>query len=161
MLKTIDFSKKHFECGGRKFTRQDTIGLARYQVLQKLALEFGFSATFIDTYKNLRILLDNLNAVKFVESAVLVWNMLYGITQLEEKYPAAMRICALFIDEDGEDASIYDEGKMNDKIECWGRELAIFPFLNLAGNLVETWIDAYRYVSQSGLPKPEKSELLQ
>jgi hypothetical protein len=51
-LRTIALSEKHFECGGRKFYIQDSLSFNRYRELQKLNLEFGFSATFIDIFEN-------------------------------------------------------------------------------------------------------------
>jgi hypothetical protein len=150
-LRTIDFSKKHFECGGRKFTVKDSIGFSRYRELQKLNLEFGYSATFHDIFKNIKQAWDFLNAVKLGEAAVVLHNIMYGVVSLEEKDDTALRICALFIDEDGEDVTLYDEGKMREKIECWGKECDVLPFFQLAASLVPDWTNIYRDFSQNGL----------
>jgi hypothetical protein len=161
MLKTIDFSKKHFECGGRKFFVRDSLSFARYRELQKINLEFGFSASFQDIFKNLRIAWDNLNALKLGEAAVTIHNIMYGIVQLDDKDDPALRVCALFIDEEGEDDSQYDEGKMKEKIECWGKELEVLPFFHLASDLTTGWTDAYKVVILSGLPKVQENEPVQ
>ena len=63
-LRVIDFSKKHFECGGKKFYVKDSLSFARYRELQKLNLEFGYSATFQDIFKNIKTAWDFLNATK-------------------------------------------------------------------------------------------------
>ena len=154
-LKTIDFSQKHFECQGRKFYVKDSLSFARYRELQKLNLEFGYSATFHDIFKNIRTAWEYLNGTKLGEAAVVLHNIMYGVVSLEEKDDPALRLCALFIDEEGEDPTVYDEGKMKEKIECWGRELEISPFFQLASNLVPGWMPAYRVVSQSGLKSKE------
>lgn len=149
-LRTIDFSKKHFECGGRRFTLKDTLSFARYRELQKLNLEFGYSATFHDTFKHLREAWDLLNQTKLGEAAVVLHNIMFGVVALEEKDDPAFRVCALFIDYEGEDPAIYDEGTMRDKIDCWARELDVTPFFQLAASLVPYWTNAYRIVSQNG-----------
>lgn len=156
-LKIIDFSQKHFECQGRKFYVKDSLSFNRYRELQKLNLEFGYSATFHDIFKNLRTAWDYLNSTKLGDAAVVMHNIMYGVVSLEEKDDPALRLCALFIDEEGEDATVYDEGNMREKIECWGKECAVLPFFQLASNLVPGWMPAYRVVSHDGLKsEPEK-----
>jgi hypothetical protein len=155
-LRVIDFSKKYFECDGRKFYLKDTLSFNRYRELQKIILEFGYSATFVDIFKNLRIAWDHLNNLHLGDAAVMLHNIMYGIKNLEDKDDPALRICALFIDEEGEDPTVYDEGKMREKIDCWSRELSVTPFFQLAANLVPSWINAYKIVSQTGLKKERK-----
>lgn len=160
-LRTIDFSKKHFECGGRKFYVRDTLSFARYRELQKLNLEFGFSSTFQDIFKNIRLAWDQLNATRLGEAAVILHNIMYGVVSLEDKEDPGIRMCALFIDEEGEDPTIFDEAKMRDKIECWSKELSVTPFFQLAANLVPHWIDAWQLLTPDGsnVPKEEPSQL--
>lgn len=149
-LRSIDFSKKFFECGGRKFYVRDTLSFNRYRELQKINLEFGYSATFQDVFKHIREAWDFLNQTKLGEAAVVLHNIMYGVVSLEEKDDPALRLCALFIDEEGEDPAVYDEGKMREKIECWSKELDISPFFQLAAGLVPHWTAAYQIVSRSG-----------
>ena len=154
-LKTVDFSKKYFECDGRKFYLHDTLSFNRYRELQKCILEFGYSATFVDIFKNLRVAWDHLNNLKLGDAAVTLHNIMYGIKSLDDKDDPALRICALFIDEEGEDPTVYDEGRMREKIDCWGKELSVTPFFQLASRQVPYWTKAYDIVSQSGLKKEE------
>lgn len=155
-LREINFDNKFFECGGKKFYVKDSLSFARYREMQKLNLEFGYSATFNDIFKHIREAWDMLNALKLAEAAVILHNIMYGVVSLENKDDPALRLCALFIDEEGEDPTIYDEGKMRDKIECWGKELDVTPFFQLASNLVDNWMQSYRELSQSGLPKEKE-----
>jgi hypothetical protein len=156
-LRVIDFSKKHFECDGRKFYIKDTLSFARYRELQKLNLEFGYSATFHDVFNHIKEAWDFLNQTKLSEAAVVLHNIMYGVVSLEDKDDPALRLCALFIDEEGEDAIVYDEGKMREKIECWSKELAVLPFFQLAASLVPHWSAAYRVVIPDG-SQEEKAE---
>lgn len=148
-LKTVDFSKKYFECGGRKFYLKDSLGFARYKELQKLNLEFGYSANFHETFKQIRVAWDHLNHLRLGEAAVVLHNVMYGVVSLDEKDDPALRMCALFIDEEGEDVTVYDEGKMSEKIACWAEECDISPFFQLAASLCPGWIPAYKVVIQS------------
>jgi hypothetical protein len=157
-LRLIDFSKKYFECQGRKFYVKDSLSFARYRELQKINLEFGYSATFHDIFKNIKTAWDFLNQTKLGEAAVTLHNIMYGVVSLEEKDDAALRLCALFIDEEGEDATQYDEGKMREKIECWGKECSVTPFFQLAANLVPLWIPSYNQIFQNGLVPPKVTE---
>ena len=157
-LREIDFSSKHFECGGRKFYIKDSLSFARYVELQKLNLEFGFSGSFFDIYKNVKIAFDFLNEMKPAEGAVVLHNILKGIVSLDDKDIPALKICALFINEEGEDPTIYDEGKMKDKIDCWGKECSVLPFFQLALELVPHWISVYKQLSLDGSPKAESEK---
>lgn len=159
-LRIIDFSQKHFECDGRKFYVKDSLSFTRYRELQKLNLEFGYSATFHDIFKHIKEAWDCLNASHQAEAAVVLHNIMYGVVSLEDnKYDAALRLCALFIDEEGEDPTVYDEGKMREKIDCWGKELDTLPFFHLASNIVPGWMPVYKLLIQDGLvEKGAKSE---
>jgi len=146
----VDLDKKYFECEGRKFTVKESLSFARYKVLQELNLEFGYSANFHETFKQLRIAWDHLNNLRLGEAAVTLHNVMYGVVSLDEKHDPALRMCALFIDEEGEDPAVYDEGKMREKIDCWERgRLDVSPFFQLAANLCPDWIPAYKLVTQS------------
>lgn len=149
-LKTIDFTKKHFECGGKKFYVRDSLSFARYRELQKINLEFGYSATFQDIFKNIRTAWDLLNQVKLGEAAVVLHNIMYGVVSLEEKDDPALRLCALFIDEEGEDPFVYDEAKTKEKIEIWSKECDVTPFFQLASSLTPGWSHAYKIIIPDG-----------
>lgn len=157
-LKSIDFSKKYFECGGKKFYVKESLSFVRYRELQKLNLEFGYSATFHDTFKNIKTAWDFLNQTKLAEAAVVLHNIMYGVVSLDDKDDPALRICALFIDEEGEDPTVCDEGKMREKIDCWAKELSVSPFFQLAANLIPDWITHYQAVSQDGLKRVVESQ---
>ena len=104
--------------------------LISYRELQKLILEFGYSATFVDIFKNIRTAWDHMNTLKLGDAAVTLHNVMYGIKSLDEKDDPALRMCALFIDEEGEDPTVYDEGKMKEKIDCWGVSCRLPLFFN-------------------------------
>jgi hypothetical protein len=156
-LRVIDFNtNKSFECGGKKFYLKESLGFMRYRELQKINMEFGYSATFQDIFTHIKQAWDLLNATKLGEAAVVLHNIIYGIVSLEEKRDPALRLCALFIDEEGEDPTVYDPAKMEEKIECWGKELDTLPFFQLASNIVPGWMPVYKMIINDGLLEKAK-----
>jgi hypothetical protein len=157
-MRKLDFSvEMYFECGGKKFFVTDSLSFNRYREMQKLMIEFGYSATFKDIFDNLKLSIDAFNKHKYDEMVIIVHNVLNGITKIETKDDPAIRLCALFINEEGEDATTYSEGQMKSKIDCWTKELDIAPFFYLAASLVAHWMPAYELTIQNGL-KPETIE---
>ena len=158
-LRTVNFDDKYFECEGRKFYVKDSLSFARYKVLQELNLEFGYSANFHDLFKQVRIAWDHMNNLKLGEAAVVLHNIMYGIISLDEKDDSAFRMCALFVDEEGEDPAVYDEGKMRENIDCWEKGgLDSAPFFHFAAGLCTGWIPAYKTVLNDGLKPPKGQE---
>lgn len=158
-LRTLNFDKdKCFECDGKKFYVQDSISFVRYKELQKIILQFGYSATFVDIFKNLRIAWEHLNNLRLGEAAVILHNIMAGIIDLDDKNDPALRMCTLFINEENEDPTRYDEAIMQAKIDSWSKELDVTPFFLFAASLVPDWTNAYRVVSQIGSEKQQKQE---
>lgn len=153
VLRTINLDDKHFECAGRKFYVHDTISFNRYRKLQELVIEFAYSATFIQIFNNVYKAWEAMNSLKFADAAVILHNIMVGVKKLEDKNDPALQICALFIDEEGEDRTVYDEAKLSEKIDCWATELDVSPFFHFASSRVPDWIHAYKIVSPDGLSK--------
>ena len=86
-----------------------------------------------------------------------LYNLLHGVAAIENKDAAALRLCALFINESDEDVTVFDEAKMKDKIECWSKELDVSPFFHLAASLVDGWMPAYNITIRNTL-KEEKAK---
>jgi len=157
-MKSLDFNTtKYFECGGKKFFVRESLSFTRYKELQKLMIEFGYSATFQDIFNNLKTAIDAFNKHKYDEMVVTIHNVLNGITKIETKDDPALRLCALFIDEEGEDPTRYNEAEMKAKIDCWGEEYEVGPFFYLAAGLAQGWMQAYEIVLKNGSKvEPEK-----
>jgi hypothetical protein len=158
-IKTLDFKEKQFECDGRMFYIQDSLSFNRYRELQRISIEFGFSTTFIDLYKEVKKSYDLVQTNKnWGDLAVTLFNILSGVSKLDEKDAPALRLCALFIKEADEDVTVYDELKIKDKINCWSKELDVSPFFHMAVNLVNGWMPAYKITSQSILNKESEEK---
>lgn len=156
-LRRIDFSKeKSFECDGRKFHIDESLSFARYRELQKISIEFGFTATFEDIFKNLTKAIESYNKHDYFDMSIVIYKIQEGIKNLETKDDPALRICALFINEDSEDVTVYSESVIKSKIDCWGGFLSIDPFFYLAASLVPYWTNVYALHIRDGLNPPEK-----
>jgi len=153
-LRTIDFKDKKFDCGGRTFFIEDTLSFNRYRELQRLSIEFGFSRTFVDLFKDVQKCYDLMQTSKnYADVSVTLYNILSGTAMIEEKDAPALRLCALFINEKDEDTTTFDEKRMKEKIDCWSKELEVSPFFHLAASLVDGWMPAYKLTTRNTLKK--------
>jgi len=158
-LKTIDFKTGKFECGGRVFMLQDSLSFNRYRELQRIAIEFGFSRTFVNIFKEIQKSYDLMQTAKnYADVSVTLYNLLAGVAKTEDKDDAALRLCALFINEENEDVAEFNELKMKSKIDCWAKELDVTPFFHLAVNLVDGWMPAYKLTIHNTLKKENEQE---
>lgn len=156
-LKKLEAGTQFFECGGKKYYLSDKLSFIKFEKLSEWTLEFGFGATFKDIFTQLRKQYDLLNQMKLADAIIVCHNLMSGIVNLEQKNNVAFRICGLFILEEGEDEIEYNEAKINEKIENWGKEYEAGFFLNFAASLVPTWTAAYGLVSQNTLNQEKKS----
>lgn len=158
-LRTIDFKEKKFTCGGRTFYVQDSLSFNRFRELQRISIEFGFSTTFVELFKEIQKAYDLVQTNKnWGDLAVTLYNLLHGVAAIENKDAAALRLCALFLNEKDEDITVYDEAKMKDKIECWSKELDVSPFFHWAASLVEGWMPAYNITIRNTLSEEKVKE---
>ena len=158
-LKIIDFKEKKFTCGGRTFYVQDSLSFNRFRELQRISIEFGFSTTFIELFKEIQKCYDFVQTNKnWGDLAVTLYNLMHGVSAIEQKDAAALRLCALFLNEKDEDITVFDEAKMKDKIECWSKELDVSPFFHMAVNLVDGWMPAYNITIRDTLKEEKTTE---
>lgn len=148
-LKQLAANTTSFECHGKKFRIDKTLSFNRFEKLREFSLEFGYSATLTDIMKGLRKAWDYINASKFAETAVQLHNLMNGIVNLEQKNDLSFRIAALFINEENEDITIYDENLMNEKIVLWGKEFDVNFFFTFAISVVPSFIPCYKVVTQT------------
>ena len=158
-LRKIDFdTEKYFECGGKTFYITDSLGFTRYKELQKISLEFGYSASMADVFNNLTKAQEFYNEHDYFSMSIVLYKIQEGIKNLEDKDDPALRLCTLFINEADEDTTTYNAALMKAKIDCWAKELEVSPFLSLAVSLVPGWMPAYEVSIRDGLEKEEKTD---
>lgn len=147
-LKQLAANTTSFECGGKKYIIHKTLSFNRFEKLREFSLEFGFSANLTDVMKGLRKAWDYINASKFAETSVQLHNLMTGIVNLEQKDDVSLRIAALFINEENEDTTIYDEVKIKEKITIWAKELDVAFFFTFAISIVPSFVPCYKIVTQ-------------
>ena len=92
-LRTIDFKEKKFTCGGRTFYVQDSLSFNRFRELQRISIEFGFSTTFVELFKEIQKVYDFVQTNKnWGDLAVMFYNFLYGVVVIENKDAVALRL---------------------------------------------------------------------
>lgn len=155
-LRKIDFEReKYFDCDGKKYFVKDSLSFNRYRELQRITLEFGYSATFEDIFANLSKAIESYNKHDYFNMSIVLYKIQEGIKNLEQKDDPALRLCALFIDEENEDPTVYNEAMMKAKIDCWAKELEVGPFFYLATSLVPSWMPVYQLLIRPGLSQTE------
>ena len=86
-LKVIDFKDKKFTCGGRTFYVQDSLSFNRFRELQRISIEFGFSTTFVELFKEIQKAYDFVQTNKnWGDLAVTLYNLLHGAAHIYIKY---------------------------------------------------------------------------
>lgn len=164
-LKRLDFNKQEFTANGTVYRIETSFSIERYCEYQKLEKELAFGTSFSGMYVNLKKMYDLLNSTKFVETSVVLNNLMNGMSKIEEREPTMLKLCALFINTENEDRTVVNNDVMEKKIADWKAEgIDVRDFFSLALNTMDGFIAAYKSLTQSILeiegqsePLPEKS----
>jgi len=151
--KRLNFEKTpfSFEANGHTYHSTQTVCIDRFIELERLQAHVGFGKDFMYIYNKLKDAYDNMNKNKLADSAVIIHNLLNGIGQnLDKRDHPALRLCALFVNRDDEDATVLDEDLMDAKIEDWRKEgYNISDFFQLATRSVNGFYDALEEITQN------------
>jgi len=148
-LKELDLTQKKFTANGKTYHIRKSMSFDRYRMYEKLQIEVGYGANFKQIYDNVKAAYDLVNKSEFANTAVKLHNILAGIKTIESRQIPALRICALFINADGEDEKVITEEMIDEKIADWEAEgYDIFPFFQLAINSIPDFSLAYKVLSQ-------------
>jgi len=147
-LKQIPSGSTSFECQGKKYFVHKTLSFNRFEKLKEFSLEFGYSTDIKSFMLGLRKAWDYINDSKFAETAVQLHNLMTSVVNIEQKNDVSLRIAALFINEESEDTTIYDENLIKEKISLWGKEFDVNFFFLFAISVVPSFLPVYKFVSQ-------------
>lgn len=148
-LKELDLTQKKFEANGKTYHIRKSMSFDRYRMYEKLQIEVGYGANFKQIYDNVKGAYELVNKSEFANTAVKLHNILAGIKNIESRQIPALRICALFINAEGEDEKVITEEMIDEKIADWEAEgYDIFPFFQLAINSIPDFSLAYKVLSQ-------------
>lgn len=143
-----------FTANGREYRVSRSISFERYEAYELFQVEVGLARTFeqfTDQIKEAYSLCNQVATGKpvFADLAVLLRDMLIG-TQLvgERQTPAVLKLCALFINREGEDVRWVDDAVVEAKINDWRQEgIDIRFFFAFALNSIPGFIEALRAAS--------------
>lgn len=156
-LKRIDFNAGTFEANGKTYTIEGALSIERYAELQILEKELAYGFTVKNIFDKIRQIWDNQNKLKFAENAVLLHDLMRGVTKLEERTPTILKICALFINTPEEDRTTLTAQMIEGKINDWkAAGIDMRDFFQVASSSVNGFLEVYQTVTRiiSGLEKP-------
>lgn len=144
-MKRIDFTKPSFVADGRTFYIKETLTIERFMEYERLQASMGFNLTFSAIFDSLKKIYELINSNKILDGGIKLYNLMSGIAErIDGKLHPALEICSLFVIEEGEDITKYDDTIAKSKIEAWKKEgYAMQDFFTLAVSLVESFSEAY------------------
>jgi hypothetical protein len=149
-LKRIDIESGKFTANGTEYTIETGLTITRYCEFQILEKELGFGLTFKGMFEKIKQVTTLMNKVKFVEAATILADLQRGITKINEREPAVLKICALFMNFPGEDRTAWNNDLLNQKLDDWRKEgLDMRDFFTVALNSVNGFLGVYQQVTQT------------
>lgn len=148
-LKRIDFNKGVFEANGKTYSIEGQMSIERYCEYQILEKELSYATTFKGMYDKLVRLKDLMNKLRFVDAAVELSDLLRGVSKIEEREPTVLKMCALFMNTEDEDRTVFTQDLYVKKIADWKQEgIDMRDFFQAASNMVAGFLDVYRTVTR-------------
>ncbi len=133
-LKVLDIQEKSFKANGRTYLIEaGDISIERWSKYEEFTLELQYGVSQTEMFKNWKKVTQLANELKFADIAVMANNMQNGIMGIFDRQIVALKICALFINEEKEDRGVISDDIINRKIEDWRKEgFSVGPFFQLA-----------------------------
>lgn len=152
--KKIDLQKGSFTANGVNYRVQTELTITRFCEYQILEKEIAFSMTFQKVFDEINEACELFDEARsFGEMAnakTKLDNLRRGIAKLEEKEPTALKMCALFINAEDEDTTIWNADLATKKIDDWKAEgIAMSSFFQFALNTVGGFIATYKKMSEA------------
>jgi len=157
-----------FTANGTKYYIHKSLTVERYKAFQKMQIELGFGVGFAAVYEGMAKAYGLLNKQQFADAAVVLHNMMNSIKGLDEREHPALILCALFINKEGEDLNVVDDGVIMSKIEDWKAEgIPADFFFGFCQNLIQDYMKILKELEEGGVQeilkrldilKPKKNE---
>lgn len=142
-LKILDPNSRSFEANGKTYFVETQLSIERFHDYQIYEKEAGFSMDFKGMWQQLAEMRKELNAVKFVDAAVRLDNLLTGMSKIQEKEHVLLKMCALFMNTEDEDRGVINDDMISAKIEDWKNEYDVQGFFTLALNTINGFLQIY------------------
>lgn len=156
-LKRIDLNASSFECNGKTYYIHSGLSIERFCEYQILEKEAGMSTNFKSLFNHVKAAYEDLNQMKVADASVKLHNIMSGVARLEEREPTLLKICALFMNVEGEDITIINNDIVMRKIEDWKKEYDVRDFFSFALATVNGFTEIYETASKiTSESKPKK-----
>lgn len=143
---------------GKKYIVYPTLSTARFEVFERMQIEMEYGVSLSAFRKEVSDTYDLLNKAKPADAAVKLYNLVNGVSRVENKQPhPLLLICTLFICEETEDQATWNEAEAAEKVADWsGVDIAFF--LASAKRLFSRFTTGFDIDSLNTSPEPEGSE---
>ena len=162
-VKRLPKNIKQFTANGKKYHISKALSVERWRYFEDYQALVGFGRSFQDIFEQVKKAYEALQHPKIADASVYLHNILMGVKEkLEERHDPGLMLCALFINREGEDETVYDEEVMKSKILDWQKEgYAMADFFSLAFNLVPFFTDNYKDVLENISNQQKKDKITQ
>lgn len=144
----IDFEQGVLKTDGHTYYIAESISMDRMMKFEELQCGVAYGHTFVEVHSQLGKLKEYLQTAKFVDSAVVLNNLLEALhpdTKAAKKKHYVLQICALFLNEKDEDVKTWNEATINAKIDDWLEAGVDYrDFFQLAVRLVPGLLDVLK-----------------
>lgn len=160
-LRELPVNTESFVANGKEYRVHKSVSFDRWEAYEILQVEIGLARSYQQLIDGLREAYDLTNQVAsgkpvFADLAVLLRDLIIGTTLVGEKQtPAVLKMCALFVNREGEDVRFIDEATIESKVEDWRNEgISMTFFFQFAMHSIPGFFAAYKLISQGTLSKP-------
>lgn len=145
-LLKIDKETKSFQANGKTYYVEESISFDRWEKYLEFNVELGWDCTIPEMAKALGQIYNHLNDQNFADAAVLTRDKMMGLKQMsEKKIPAALKLCALFVNEEKEDRRFINEDMISKKVEDWKQEgIDVAGFFQLALHIIPGYMESLK-----------------
>lgn len=154
-----------FTANNRLYRVSRSMSFDRYEAYELLQVELGMARTFEQFRAQIQEAYDLANKVAtgkpvFADMAVVLRDLLIGASLVgEHQTPTVLKLCALFINREGEDVGTIDDALIQSKIADWRAEkLDVRFFFRFALLSIPGYIEALRAVSPDTSGKSEEGK---
>ena len=149
-VKELDLNTTSFEANGRKYTVAQSISAGRWNDYLHAQVEVGFAQQFTDVFASVKEGYELLNQQRFADGAVCLRSIMMGMKNIDDatNIPAIIKLCAIFINYEGEDVSELTEEALRTKYEDWKAEaISMKSFFHFALTFIPGFMECFNSVS--------------
>jgi hypothetical protein len=147
----IDFNAGVLKTPEHTYTMVESLPVDKYVEFLMLQNEVAYGYTFKDINMKHKEIYDALNKTDFVQASAILHNLMNAIlTGIDKRNMPILRLCALFLIREDEDATKYNEQINKEKLQDWHASGIDFKdFFHLAAVLVPGLLTALDEISRT------------